>query len=209
MSRFPAVKIIKYSAYETAKNGYTKRTDNSRCTADVVLDMILDDSVSEDELLKMSERIKAWHEYINDTSKQTGEYFDNVRSEIVKPMVEESKIGLIASSFASYDRYAKYVEANEREKMSEYLGEEDDRITFNIKDYKLVKTGISNLGKNTNKWYLYRMHDDKMNVIVLFSNESLEIEFKKYNKARATISKLSSYNGVKQTTISKISFIDE
>ena len=206
MAKFPTMNVIKHAAYETHLNGYVKRSEDARveCTADLILDAMLDHSVEDSELEKMNDRVRAWVEYIKSQS-DTSEYFSNVRSEMVKPMIDEGKIGLIASSFSSFDKHNMFKIANEKDKMSEYLGEEGDTVNVTIAEYKLVKTGVSKFGKG-NKWYLYKLKDDSGNIITLFSNENLDSEFKKFKRISAAISKLSEYNGIKQTQITKVSF---
>jgi uncharacterized membrane protein YkoI len=206
MAKFPTMNIIKHAAYETYNNGYTKRSEDSseECTADLILDALLDHSVSDTDLEKMNDRIRAWSEYIK-SQDDDNEYFKNVKSEMVKPMIDESKVGLIASSFSSFDKYNKFKLANEKDKLSEFLGEEGDSVRITVEEYKLVKTGISKFGKG-NKWYLYKLKDSSGNIITLFSNENLDKEFIKFKTISATISKLSEYNGIKQTQITKVTF---
>ena len=206
MAKFPTMNIIKHAAYETYNNGYTKRSDDStvECTADLILDALLDHSVSDTDLEKMNDRIRAWSEYIR-SQDDSNEYFSNVKSEMVKPMIDESKVGLIASSFSSFDKHNKFKLANEKDKLSEFLGEEGDSVRITVEEYKLVKTGISKFGKG-NKWYLYKLKDSSGNIVTLFSNENLDSEFRKFKTVSATISKLSEYNGIKQTQVTKVTF---
>lgn len=206
MAKFPTMNIIKHAAYETYNNGYTKRSDDStvECTADLILDALLDHSVNDIDLEKMNDRIRAWSEYIK-SQDDSNEYFSNVKSEMVKPMIDESKVGLIASSFYSFDKHNKFKLANEKDKLSEFLGEEGDSVRITVEEYKLVKTGISKFGKG-NKWYLYKLKDSSGNIITLFSNENLDSEFRKFKNVSATISKLSEYNGIKQTQVTKVTF---
>ena len=206
MAKFPTDKVIKVSAYITAENGYTKRSDDPsvECTADQVFDAIIDHSIDDFKLEKMNDRITAWSNYIRD-DKQKSEYISNVRSEIVKPMIDESKIGLIASSFAYFDRHISFQVAKEKDKQSEYLGEEGDSVSIDIAEYKLVKTGTSKFGKG-NKWYLYKLKDTDNNCITVFSNDKLDTDFKHHKHISAIVSKLSEYEGVKQTQITRITF---
>lgn len=198
--------VISYSAYET-RNGYVKRSDakDGECTADIVVEEILNKSLSDEDLKEVALRVKEWSDYINE---QSGEYFDNVKSEVSKPLVDETKVGLIASSFASFDKYKYFKKLNENDAKSEYLGEEGDLVEFNIDDYKLIKTGSSKFGDRLNKWYLYKIHSGN-NVISYFSNNNLEYEFKHSKRAKATISKLSEYNNIKQTGVTKMVFLDD
>ena len=197
--------VINYSAYETL-NGYTKRTDDSNveCTAEKILNAIDAHELDEDTFESLKDRIKNWSNYIE---SQTGEYFENVRNEISKPLIDEMKIGLIASSFASFDKYRYYQKLNDNDKLSEYLGEEGDTITFNIDSYKLIKTGVSKFGNN-NKWYLYKIYAGN-NIINYFSNTNIDYELEHYKKASAIVSKLNEYKGTKQTNVSKLSFCSE
>ena len=206
MSKFPTSKVIKYSAYETHLNGYVKRSEggDTECTADVVLESILNNSFDDSDLEKMNDRIREWSEYITNSSKDN-DYFNNVRSEISKPMIDESKIGLIASSFSSFDKHVLSKINNEKDKLSEYIGEEGDHVAIEINDYKLVKSGVSKFG-NSGKWYLYSIRDTNNNILTLFSNEKLDTEFKKFKHIDAVIAKLSEFNGIKQTQITKVSF---
>ena len=209
MSKIPTNDVIKYSAYITENEGYIKRSDNPNvvCTSDKVLDAIESDSISEDELNDVKDRVAKWLEYISDTEHQTGEYFDNLRAEICKPMIEEIKIGLVASSFASFDRYRVFKIKNDADKKSEFLGEEGDKITFTIAEYKLVKSGNSKYGDGGSKWFLYRIKDDLGNIIVFFADHDCEFEFSHSDKATATITKLNTFNEVKQTNVSKLRFL--
>jgi hypothetical protein len=207
MAKFSTIDVIKVSAYETSMNGYTKRSEDARvvCTADAVFDALIDHSVDESELEKMNDRIVAWNNYLKDPN-QENDYILSVRSEIVKPMIDESKIGLIASSFASFDRYIKFKMLNEKDKQSDFLGEEGDSVTFEISEYKLVKTGSSKYNKGS-KWYLYHIKDVIGNIIIFFADHNCDDEFRNHSKATATISKLTTYNEVKQTNVSKLIFI--
>ena len=151
------------------------------------------------------DRVTKWFEYL---SSQSGDYFDDIKSSIASPKVDEAKIGLIASSFASFDRFQSYKVLNEIEKQSEYLGEEGDSVKFEVKDYKLLKTGTSKFKGSSSKWYLYKLHDTNGNSISLFANENLDREFKKFTHVEATVQKLSEFNGIKQTQVSNIRFTD-
>lgn len=208
MSKIQTIDVIKYSAVITENEGYVKRSENPNvtCTADKVLDAIEDNSISEEELSDTKDRVTQWLEYVNDAEHQTGEYFDNLRAEVCKPMIDEIKIGLIASSFASFDKYRLFKARNEINKNSNFLGEEGDKITFNIIDHRLIKTGNSKYG-NGGRWYLYHIFDEFHNMIVYFADHDCEDEFKNSEKATATISKLSTFNEVKQTNVSKLRFL--
>ena len=208
MSKFSTIDVIKCSAYLTEQEGYIKRSDNPKitCTADKVLDAIEFSSIDEADLDDTKDRVAKWLEYVNDTEHQTGEYFDNLRAEICKPMIDEMKIGLIASSFASFDRYKLFKEKNDLDKNSEFLGEEGDSITFTISNHRLIKSGTSKFGNN-GKWYLYHIRDESNNLIIYFADHDCEFEFSHSNKATATISKLTTYNEVKQTNVSKLKFL--
>jgi hypothetical protein len=206
MAKFSTADVIKYSAYITEKHGYIKRSDdpNVECTADSVFNAMIDHSISDDELIKMNERIIAWSEYIKSFNKDN-EYITNVLTEISKPMIDESKIGLIASSFSSFDKHNKYNTSKNDDKNSVFLGEEGDTIIFNISSYMLIKTGISKY--NNAKWYLYKIKDDNDNVIMYFANYNCDDEFKSASKASAVVSKLTTFNEVKQTNVSKLKFL--
>ena len=194
--------VINYSAYETL-NGYIKKTEDSNIesTFEKILNAIDEHSLSEDDLLSVKDRVKEWSLYIG---AQEGDYFENVRNEISKPLVDETKIGLIASSFAAFDKYRYFQKLNENDKLSEYLGEEGDCITFDIDSYKLIKTGMSKFGKQ-DKWYLYKIYSGN-NVINYFSNINIDYELEHFKSATAIISKLNEYKGIKQTNVSKLSF---
>lgn len=201
MSKVSTNDVIKYSAYFTYHSGYIKRSDDSdNCTANKVLDAIEFDNIREEDISDMSDRVKEWLAYIND-SNNSGEYFDSIRSEVAKPMIEEIKIGLIASSFASMDKHK--LSGKSKDKQSEYIGEEGDTVTFEITDYKFIKSGKSKFGNSS--WYLYRIYSNK-NVIIYFSNCLLESELKSHKLATATISKLSDFQGCKQTNVSNLKF---
>ncbi len=207
MARLSTMEVIKYSAFETLNNGYTKRADckkNEVCTADKIVEMMIGAEVEESELEEMNSRIRDWNNYIKD-SKHDSEYFNNVRDAISSNTVEESKVGLIASSFASYDRDKQFEKTKALEKESEYLGQEGDSIEFEITDHKLVKTGNSKFG-NSGKWFLYKIYSGP-NVIIYFADHNCEFEFNHSNKATAVVSKLSTFNEVKQTNVSKLKFM--
>lgn len=205
MSKLSTRDVILTSAYITEQYGYIKRSDSvPECTVDKILDALEMQSLSVDDLNSVKDRVKLWFEYVNDV-KQQGEYFDNLRAEITKPTIDEIKIGLIASSFSMYDKYKLYKLKLDSEKNSEYLGEEGDIITFNIANYTLVKSGDSKFGNK--KWYLYKIKDDNSNVIIWFADYDCSTEFKHFKSATATISKLSAYNDIKQTTVTKLKFL--
>lgn len=203
MAKINTKEVILHSAYETFINGYTKRSEDSDCTADAVIDAISSDKEIPN-IEDVHKRIVEWSEYIQ---KQSGEYFEDVKREIEKPSIDEIKVGLISSSFASFDRQKKFEALNARDKQSEFLGEEGDVITFNITDHKLIKTGFSKFGNKSNKWYLYKIYDDCDNVIMYFSNYDCETEFENSNSASAIVSKLTTYNGIKQTNVTKLKFL--
>jgi hypothetical protein len=206
MAKIISTEVIRISAYITEREGYVKRSDSAKeCTADKVIDAIETNAIDEEELAETKERVAEWFNYINDP-KQQGEYFDDLRSVITKPTIEESKIGLIASSFASFDRYKKYKAVDNINKKSQFLGEEGDSIIFNIESYQLVKSGTSKFGNNA-KWYLYRIKDDNGNIITWFADHDCTFEFSNSKQASATITKLSTYNEVKQTNVSKLKFM--
>ena len=198
--------VINHSAYETSMNGYIKRSDDEEnCTANKVFDSITMRSLSHEDIESVKDRVTKWFEYL---SSQSGDYFDDIKSSIASSKVDEAKIGLIASSFASFDRFQSYKVLNEIEKQSEYLGEEGDSVRFEVKDYKLLKTGTSKFKGSNSKWYLYKLHDTNGNSISLFANENLDREFKKFTHVEATVQKLSEFNGIKQTQVSGIRFTD-
>jgi hypothetical protein len=209
MSKILTTDVIRASAYITEQEGYIKRSDNANvmCTADKVLDAIETASIDDTDLEDTKGRVAGWLEYINDSEHQTGEYFDNLRSEICKPTIDEIKVGLIASSFSSYDRHRSFKAKNDIDKRSDFLGEEGDKVTFTISEYKLIKTGASKFGNNAGKWYLYKIKDDHQNVIIYFADHDCEFEFNHSDKATATISKLNTYNEVKQTNVSRLKFL--
>jgi hypothetical protein len=209
MSKIITTDVIRASAYITEQEGYTKRSDNPNvmCTADKVLDAIETASIDDADLEDTKERVTGWLEYINDSEHQTGEYFDNLRSEVCKPMIDEIKVGLIASSFASYDRFRSFKARNDLDRQSEFLGEEGDKVTFTITEHKLIKSGASKFGNNAGKWYLYRMKDDRGNIVIYFADHDCEYEFSHSDKATATISKLNTFNEVKQTNVSRLKFM--
>ena len=199
--------VIYYSAYETSVNGYIKRSDDEEnCTANKIVEAILGKTVSQENLEAMKDRVAAWFEYL---SLQSGEYFDDVKSSITSKTVREEKVGLIASSFASLDRFNSYKVQREAEKQSEYLGEEGDHVTFEVKEYRLLKTGTSKYKGSSSKWYLYKIRDTSGNSISLFANKNLDKNFQKCVHAEAIIQKLSEFNGIKQTQISNIRFIEK
>jgi hypothetical protein len=205
MPKYSTAEVIKCCAYITEKYGYIKRSDDPRveCTADMVIDLLLGDGIDNKELERTIDRVTSWGEYINSITYDS-EYISNLRAEIAKPVVDETKVGLIASSFASYDKYKSSPSYND--KLSNFLGEEGDTITFGISEYRLIKSGNSKYG-NKSKWYLYKIYDDNRNVIVWFADHDCTSEFNTYNKAVATISKLSTFNEVKQTNVSKLRFL--
>lgn len=207
MAKLITTEVIKHSAYITYREGYVKRSDNGDvvCTADRVIDSIETNSIDEDEFDEVKDRISMWLNYINDTTHQCGEYFDNVRSEILKPSIDEIKVGLIASSFASFDKYMIYKAKNNLDKKSEFLGNEGDAVTFNISEHRLVKSGQSKFGNG--KYFLYRIKDSDGNIIIYFADHDCEFEFGHSNKACGTISKLNTFNEVKQTNVSKLKFL--
>lgn len=195
--------VITYSAYETL-DGYIKKGEGSNVdsTFEKVLNDIESKSIDEESICEsVKDRIKEWSLYIE---SQDGEYFESVRNEISKPLIDEIKIGLIASSFASFDKYKYFQKLNENDKLSEYLGEEGDCITFDISSYKLIKTGMSKFGKQ-DKWYLYKIKSGN-NIINYFSNTNIDYELEHFKKATAIISKLNEYKGTKQTNVSRLSF---
>lgn len=195
--------VITYSAYETL-DGYIKKSEDSNVesTFEKVLNDIESNSIDEASISEsVKDRIKEWSLYIE---SQDGEYFESVRNEISKPLIDEIKIGLIASSFASFDKYKYFQKLNENDKLSEYLGEEGDCITFDIDSFKLIKTGMSKFGKQ-DKWYLYKIKSGN-NIINYFSNTNIDYELEHFKKATAIISKLNEYKGTKQTNVSRLSF---
>lgn len=195
--------VITYSAYETL-DGYIKKSEDSNVesTFEKVLNDIESNSIDEVSISEsVKDRIKEWSLYIE---SQDGEYFESVRNEISKPLIDEIKIGLIASSFASFDKYKYFQKLNENDKLSEYLGEEGDYITFDIDSFKLIKTGMSKFGKQ-DKWYLYKIKSGN-NIINYFSNTNIDYELEHFKKATAIISKLNEYKGTKQTNVSRLSF---
>lgn len=198
--------VIQYAAYETLQNGYVKRSeDEDNCTANKLFDMITLHRISDEDVNSVKDRVSKWLEYIN---SQDSEYFNNIKSEITKPNIDESKLGLIASSFSSFDKHQSFKALNDLDKDSKYLGEEGDSVSFVIKDVKLVKTGQSKFNNRTSKWYLYKFHDLEGNVITCFANENYDKELRPGKFVNATISKLQEYNNIKQTQISKLRLDD-
>lgn len=204
MPKYSTAEVIKCCAYITEKNGYVKRSDdpNIECTTDLVIDLLLGDGIPSCDMCNVIDRVTSWGEYI-DGIKYDSEYISNLRTETSKPMIDEMKIGLIASSFASFDKHRL---SKSDDKLSTFLGEEGDSITFEIYDYKLIKSGNSKYG-NGSKWYLYKIYDSNKNIIVWFADHDCSSEFSTFHKATAIISKLNTFNEVKQTNVSKLRFI--
>lgn len=206
MSKLITADIIKVCAYITKYNGYVKRTESKQnCTVEKVLDALETNSISDDELEEVKDRVSEWFNYIGDESKQTGDYFNDVRSVVTNPSVNDSKIGLIASSFASFDRYRLFKAKSAVEQNSEYLGEEGDSIDFNIAEYKLIKSGTSKY-KNGSSWYMYKIKDEHGNIIMWFADHDCTQEFLNHKQASAVITKLNTFNEVKQTNVSRLKF---
>lgn len=207
MTKLNTIDVIKHSAYEVKHNGYVKRSDaKDDCTSDKIFDMITHAEIDESELDAMNEYITEWMNYIQE---QQGEYFDDLRNEVAKPFTDEKRISLIASSFASYERYLKFGKQMKQECNSEYLGEEGESIEFTVSDHKLLKKGTSKFKNgNSSNWFLYKIIDDAGNVIMAFMDHNCEFEFNHCNKIKATISKLSEFNNVKQTSVTRVKFLD-
>lgn len=208
MSKFSVADIINACAFVTERDGYVKRTEDQteQCTADSVLDLLVTKSLTTEDIENVKERVSEWFEYINNVKLQKGEYFDNLRKEVSKPLIEESKVGFIASSFASFDRNKSFKMRDNQDKESVFLGEEGDNIVFNISEWRLMKSGFSKF-KNAGKWYLYKIKDEYKNIIIYFADHACEAELSQATKASATVSKLSTFNDVKQTNVSKVKFL--
>lgn len=206
MSIYPADLIFKHCAYETSQNGYVKRSDDgSPCTADNVVKNIEGNLVSDVELQSVADRVLGWSAYIN-SREQSGQYFDDVRKEVDKKVIDESKVGLIASSFSSYDKHLYYMNIRDKEKQSQYLGKVDDVIAFEMQSFKLIKTGESKRKDIKYKWYMYKLYDTKGNIAIYFSNKNEDYELASHKHIECTVKQLTELNGVKQTQVTKLKF---
>ena len=206
MSIYPAELVFQYCAYETFQNGYVKRSDDGvPCTADNVIKNIEGALLSDAELQGVADRVANWSAYIH-SREQVGQYFDDVRKEVDKKVIDDSKIGLISSSFSSYDKHLYYKNIRDKESQSQYLGKIDDIISIEVQSFKLIKTGESKRKDIKYKWYMYKLYDTSGNIAIYFSNKNEDYELASHKHIEGTVKQLTELNGVKQTQITKLKF---
>ena len=182
---------------------------NGTCVKTKYTSKIAQNTEIEDDVKTLYDLISNNSTNITDISTNLSNISTNLSDNYITKSQYLEDEELIASSFASYERYLKFGKQMKQECNSEYLGEEGESIEFTVSDHKLLKKGTSKFKNgNSSNWFLYKIIDDAGNVIMAFMDHNCEFEFNHCNKIKATISKLSEFNNVKQTSISRVKFLD-
>ena len=92
---------------------------------------------------------------------------------------------------------------------NDYLGQVGDRITFDIKDIKLLYTSTTYFSYNGETNFTYRIITTTNNVVIWKTTTYLDVATLTYpllSLAKGTIKKLSEYKGEKQTIVTRVSW---
>jgi hypothetical protein len=119
-------------------------------------------------------------------------------------VVEEKQFGFIASAIPAYMRATEREIYAKKERLSStFVGELKKRMdmVLTLTSLRYVEGGY---GTQTMCKYL----DEQGNVVVWWASDAIEMEIGTKIKAKATIKKHEEYNGVKQTTVSRLAVIE-
>ena len=153
-----------------------------------------------EEAYRMAETIKDM-----DSSDAISFLLVNVKSLVETTYCKSSHFGYIGYAPVAYEKYLKEVEARnkraeEREAMkesSEYVGEVGKRMTFSIRESKLITSWESAWGTT----FLYKFLDDQGNVLVWFASRPMADL--NVTELKATVKDHKERYGVKQTILTR------
>jgi len=128
------------------------------------------------------------------------DYLHNLSLFGLAGVVEAKTFGFLASAIPAYLREKDRLQFAVREKeVSNYVGAPKQRIEL-VLSLKIKRYFESQFGTKT----MCKFHDELGNVIVWWASSSIDLEDGTRVKAKATIKNHEEYNGVKQTTVSRL-----
>lgn len=147
-----------------------------------------------------AELVAGW---IADPSRGDADYFYNLRSIIATDGASLKETGLLVSSVPAYARYMERVLAAPTD--SEWLGKPGERTTMRV---KLVNERA--VGEDFRPSFLLVLADDAGNRIKYFSsrsNATLQLPADRFASVKATIKGHTTYDGIKETMITRMSVL--
>lgn len=141
-------------------------------------------------------------------SEDTSEYIQNIKSLLQEEYIRPRDIGYAVSSISSYKKwcYREKQQADKRTQyqkdmeVSQYVGEENQKLEVSIVSFELVYSGDSMYGG----YYVYRFKDAEGNIFTWGTSKSLDgSKLDQIKKVRGTVKKHEIYRDVKQTVLTR------
>lgn len=108
-----------------------------------------------------------------------------------------------------------YLQKQEQKKLeleglnNEYLGQVGDKITFDIKNIKVLYKVSTNYSYRGETSFVYRILTTTNNIVIWKTSTYLDVsDSKVWNLAKATIKKLNEYKGEKQTVVTRVHWVE-
>lgn len=175
------------------KEGYSKEKNNP-----------LEDLDSFEYDKTLNDKVEEIKNVVNTSWYNNSEYCHNCKVIMGLNVIEPKHFRIIASYVNSAMNYLQKQEAIKEAKKSivnDYLGNEGDKIEFNIKSFKVLYTKESQIGYG--RWVaipVYRIITDDNHIIIWASSNGLK---ENALTVRATVKGHKDYNEEKQTVITR------
>jgi hypothetical protein len=136
--------------------------------------------------------------------KELNDYEYNVLQYIGLENCKIDDFGIVCSIMASYTNYIN--KRKENKKLNpEYFGEIKKRYTFKGVEVTFVRYLESEWGVKT----LIKMVTNDENVLIWFASSSIEIEVGERVDIKGTVKDHREYHGLKETILTRVSFLEE
>lgn len=216
--RFGVLEILRQTAAIVRVDGWRPRSkydiNNTASTLSYVLFAKGNDRKRLDEVFAvtdedrtLAEETQDWLEGLSER-EDLGDYLHNLSILARSGVVQPKSFGLLCSAIANYQRTkdVELLRKQEREnnKASVFVGEVKKRLTLTLtlhsKRYIPGEFGTTTLCK---------FRDDKGNVIIWWASGEIELPEGAVIKAKATVKKHEVYKEIQQTTVTRLTVIEE
>lgn len=176
------------------------KESNLYSTADRVrdnLEMTINSVVSDKEKELASKAI-GWVENLSDEVCNSSDYLHNIRAIVRSGMVGLKTMGFAASIIPVFKKENPVLK-----KISQHVGNVNDRLDFNI-TVKHLFTGTSTYGV----YYKFIFADENENVLTWMTSKDPSLELNKNYKIRGTVKGHVEFKNVKQTELTRCEILN-
>ena len=211
--------FLSYVTMLVEKEGWKARSSCApyASTASMALDMILYFGQGSSEYRRYMQNLfasvtkahkefaKEALEWMANSMPTKSDYQWNLQVAAAQGTTTHRNAGILASGIVAYTKHLEHeikrreYAKRDSEKSNEWLGVVGERKTFN----GLTVMSVRNLDSNFGVVVLYRFEDAQGNVVVWFSSGDTDIELGKTVSVTGRIKKLDSYQGRKQTVLTR------